>query len=67
MRELREVLEGLLTEDESVRLNVQVLAPIIERAARRAYGAGWLNYNDKVKYSEAFGLECFVAAMMEES
>ena len=32
MIELHEVLEGLLTEDEGVRLNVQALAPIIERA-----------------------------------
>ena len=36
MRELREVLEGLLTEDESVRLNVQALAPKIERGLRAA-------------------------------
>ncbi len=36
MRELQEALEGLLTEDESVRLNVQVLAPIIETALRAA-------------------------------
>ena len=34
MRELREVLEGLLTEDESVRLNVQVLAPVVEKGLR---------------------------------
>ena len=39
---LQEVLETLLTEDENVRLNVQVLAPKIERALRAERRAGFL-------------------------
>ena len=73
MRELREVLEGLLTEDESVRLNVQVLAPIIEKAARATYWEGVhdaqyaeIHPNDKyAKLDDQEGVIAFVAAMTE--
>ena len=65
MRELREVLEGLLTEDESVRLNVQVLAPIIEKALRAAYWEGDTDCkHGRPGYSDR-GVTAGVAAMTE--
>ena len=67
MRELREALEGLLTEDESVRLNVQVLAPRIEKFGLAAYDAGYEQAVDKLGYHPRDGITAGVAAMMEES
>ena len=67
MRELREVLEGLLTEDESVRLNVQVLAPIIEMALRAAYMEGYGDGEQGfIEAQSSTGVTAGVAAMVEK-
>ena len=67
---VREVLEGLLTEDESVRLNVQVLAPKIERALRAAYRRGVRAVNEEenqLLMTDDDGVTAGVAAMRQES
>ena len=58
---LREALEGLLTEDESVRLNVQVLAPIFQRALRTAYRTGVRDMMDGLGNTSENGVTAGVA------
>ncbi len=70
MRELREALERLLTEDETVRLNVQVLAPVIEVALRvairKAHGYGCSGKHLHAE-NEDRCVTAGVAAMVEKS
>ena len=66
---VREALEKLLAQDvyhcDDYDDDARLLAPIIEKAARRAYCVSWLHRDHKEKYNEELGLECFVAAMTE--
>ena len=64
---VRDALEPMVTVDDfdCSMIDADDLAPIIEKAARRAYCVGWLHREHKEKYNEELGLECFVAAMTE--